>query len=87
MLYRVFNTQEEVCQANQSWNQARNLAGIHDKLCCGQIVNPQITTCWDRGREMLDGRFACQVLDMFGDEFGGIEMELSDEEFPQAEGV
>ena len=79
MLYRVFNTQEEVFQANQNWITARANAGIRDTRL-GVEVTPQITTCWDMGLMMLDGRYACQVPDMFSDAFVGLELELSDEQ-------
>lgn len=89
MTYIVFDTQEEVCLANQNWNTARANTGIHD-MRNGVPVDPEITTCWDIGREMLDGRFACQVPELFYDEFIGeigVELELTDEDFPTIEEI
>jgi hypothetical protein len=80
MLYRVFNTELEVAEANGRWLFYKDKAGIHDKKM-GQVVNPQITSAWDYGREMLDGRIACQVPEMFADEFGGEEIELAEDDF------
>ena len=85
MTYIVFDTQEQVCEANQRYKTARANAGIHDTRN-GVPVEPEITTCWDMGREMLDGRFACQVPDLFYTEFVGgigVELELTDEDFPE----
>ena len=81
MLYRVFNTQTEVDEANQRWMNARNLAGICDTKQ-GTEINPEITEKWDDGEVMLDGRIACQVPNMFVDEFGGLELELTEVDFP-----
>jgi len=84
MLYRVFSTKTEVAEANGRWLMAKYEAGAHDKKM-GQVVNPQITSAWDYGREMLDGRIACRVPKYWDDEFGGEELELSEEDFPAIE--
>lgn len=80
MLYRVFDTQQDVENANANWMQARSNAGIRDcKL--GIPVTPEITQIWDLGRELIDGRIACQIPTMFTDQFGGIEEEVSKDMF------
>lgn len=84
MLYRVFNNQAELDQANANWMQARANAGVHDcKL--GAPVDPETTARWSTGKEMLDGRLACPVPDNWADSFGGLELELTDEDFPTVE--
>ena len=84
MLYRVFNNETEVSEANARWIEARHNAGITDKKL-GVCVEPQITNAWDSGKIMLDGRIACLVPTMFSDEFGGLESELTSEDFPAIE--
>jgi hypothetical protein len=84
MLYRVFNTEIEVAEANGRWLYAKSKAGVYDKKM-DQVVNPQITSAWDYGREMLDGRIACQVPEYWDDEFGGEELELTEDDFPVIE--
>ena len=81
MLYRVFNSQQEVDEANVRWLTARHNAGVFDTKQ-GNIVNPEKTSGWDRGKLMLDGRIACEVPDNWKDEFGGLELELTEEDFP-----
>ena len=86
MLYRVFNTQTEVDEANQRWIIARNLAGVHDTKQ-GTELDPEITQKWDDGKVMLDGRIACQVPTVWADEFGGLELELGENDFPIQESM
>ena len=82
MLYRVFNTQEEVNTANSLWLQYREDNNIHDAI--GDVeVEPQITTCWDMGRLMLDGRIACAIPQYGCCENMGITLELDEQDFPQ----
>ena len=84
MLYRVFDTQVELDEANERWMEARSNAGVCD-CRMGNPVNPQVTNAWDNGREMLNGKIACQVPDRWATEFGGVEMELTDGDFPVSE--
>ena len=89
MLYIVFNTQEQLNQANVRYMQARADAGIHDTKQ-GIELEPEVTSRWSNGREMLDGRLACPVPDKWVTEFkgeDGIELELTDEDFPVIEEV
>jgi hypothetical protein len=74
----------EVSKANGRWLYARNLAHEYDRKM-NVIVNPQITSAWDYGKVMLDGRIACQVPLKYGVEFGGIEIELMKSDFPIVE--
>jgi hypothetical protein len=80
MLYRIFNTQVEVDDANSKWMETRRLAGIRD-CNLGSPINPEITKGWDAGRILLDGRIACQVPSLFTLEFGGIEEEIEENMF------
>jgi len=85
MNYIVFNTTREVAEANGRWIYARAMAPEYDKKL-GVPVNPQITSAWDYGKEMLDGRIACQVPNLWVDDFKngvGVEMELTEEDFPE----
>ena len=86
MLYRVFDTQEKLDQANARWMQARTEAGACD-CRMGNPVDPQVTNAWDNGRVMLNGKIACQIPDRWADEFGGTETELTDSDFPVIEEV
>ena len=81
MLYRVFSNEAEVGFANARWLEARSVAGVVDRRL-GSPVNPQITNAWDSGRVMLDGRIACTIPPMFASEFGGLELDLGEEDFP-----
>ena len=85
MLYRVFNNTTEVAEANGRWLYARTQAPEYDRKL-GVPVNPQITSAWDYGKETLDGRIACQVPVMWSTEFGGLELELTDTDFPEVIG-
>ena len=84
MLYVVFNNKSEVTEANERWLTARTLAGVCD---CkqGVPVNPSITNARDWGRVMNDGRIACQYPPTFATEFGGVETELTEDDFPVIE--
>ena len=82
MLYRVFNTHTEVAEANGRWLYARSQAHESDRKQ-GVPVNPQITSAWDYGMEMLDGRIACQVPTYWAVDFGGLELDLTDDDFPE----
>lgn len=80
MLYRVFDTEIEVAEANGIWLGKRWEAGERDKKL-GIPVDPQVTEGWDYGKVMLDGRIACQVPVRWADEFGGLELDLDDIDF------
>ena len=77
MIYRIFNSQSEVDAANLRWVARRNEEGIQDVLCGIKLLD-SITTGWDSGRLLNDGRFACQVPDVFAEEFGGYEEKIDD---------
>ena len=85
MLYRVFNNETELAEANGLWIGKRWEAGERDRKL-GIAVDPQITEAWSEGKVMLDGRIACQVPGRWADEFGGLELELTSEDFPVEEG-
>ena len=81
MIYRVFADQEALTAANSAWMQARETAGTHD-ICRGMALNPEITSKWSDGRLMLDGRIACPIPTQWADAFGGVEVELTESDFP-----
>jgi len=84
MNYIVFDTHKQVAEANGRWLYARSQAPEYDRKL-GVSVNPQITSAWDYGKEMLDGRVACQVPALWKTEFMngvGIETELTADDFP-----
>lgn len=80
MIYRIFNSQSEVDAANLRWIEKRSKDGIHDVLCGIELLD-NVTTGWDSGRILNDGRFACRVPDIFAEEFGGYEEEIDDISF------
>ena len=87
MIYIVFDTETECAEANGLWLLARMELPEFDR-CLGVVVDPQITSAWDYGKVMLDGRIACQVPEQFKTEFMGdvgIEMELTEDDFPIVE--
>ena len=86
MLYRVFNNQTELDEANVRWIAARDANDTHD-ICNGVIVNPCVTIKWDDGRLLNDGRIACQIPTTWVAEFGGLELELSEDVFIQNDGI
>jgi len=84
MTYIVFDTHKQVAEANGRWLYARSQASEYDRKL-GTPVNPQITSAWDYGVEMLNGQVACQVPTMWLTDFKngvGVETELTDEDFP-----
>jgi len=70
MLYRVFNNQIELDEANCRWINAS-----------GTLDADDITKKWDDGRQMKDGRIACQIPTIYALEFGGLEIELEEDSF------
>lgn len=86
MLYRVFENETAVAEANGRWLYARCRDGECDKLL-DLPANPQITSAWDYGKSMLDGRIACMVPNMWDTEFGGLELELDSSDFPVEEDI
>jgi hypothetical protein len=80
MIYRVFSTEEELAEANGRWLYARATAPEYDRVM-GIPSNPQLTLAWDYGRVMLDGRIACLVPKMWDVEFGGLELDLTEDDF------
>jgi len=80
MLYRVFNNETEVAEANGLWLMARYQAGVTDNKN-NKAVDPQITSAWSYGKTMKNGKIACTVPDNWADKFGGIEQELTDDDF------
>ena len=79
--YMVFDTQREVSEANGRWLFARSQEPVYDTRK-GVPIDPQITSAWDYGRIMIDGRIACAVPKKWASDFGGVELELDDTEFP-----
>ena len=82
MRYRIFDTDIECAEANGLWLLARMESPEFDR-CLGVVVGPQITSAWDYGKVMNDGRIACQVPTMWADEFGGLELNLESGAFPK----
>jgi hypothetical protein len=83
--YIVFDTEEQMAEANGRWLLARYEAGIRD-CRCSDPVDPQITSAWDWGKAMLNGKLACQVPKQWKVEFmgnTGVQIELTEDDFPE----
>lgn len=85
MLYRVFDNQDTLDTANDSWMQARCDDLVCDKIFGNEAARVQVTERWDSGRELKDGRIACQVPTLWADSFGGSQEDLNDDDFVQPE--
>ena len=83
MFYVIFDNVNQVRVANVKWINARRLAGIRDTKG-GKPASVEITTAWDNGRIMNDGRIACQVPSQWTFEFiqDREVVALSEDDFP-----